>query len=141
MISRGESRQDAFVGVDFVLVCALEIGICHFENGTRNQTRWVAIEFHDWVMRLATCPYDLWVFDLDYRLLELNEIIRMTDKKSSEGCELHAILLERAIREEKRHVEPRVSVRSKLRGLTSKVTGAPRGRSPSRSHESARPVD
>jgi hypothetical protein len=61
------------------------------------------VEANDCVMRRAARCDELGIFDLQQRLLESDELVRLSVELSAERRQLNASCCKRAVREEKRH--------------------------------------
>ena len=71
-------------------------------------------------MRLAARCDELGIVDLQQRLLESDELVRLSVKQPAERRQLNGFLLQRAVGEEKRHGE---KMRLVARPVLSKVRG------------------
>src|SRR5262249_42115060 len=87
-----------------VSICARKLAVRELEDRAPNTTVVSPIEAHDEMMALATGGYELRIFDLQQRLLESDEIVRLALEQPSERRHLDRFQLQRAIGEKQRHL-------------------------------------
>src|SRR5688572_15855009 len=103
LLPRSEPRRDAPVARGLVAVGALQLTVRDLEHGTAHAAVVSAVESDDGVMALATRRDELRILDLEQRLLEADELVRLSMEQSAERRQLHRFLLQRTVREEQWH--------------------------------------
>src|SRR5687768_9936906 len=101
--ARRQSGGDAFVTRGLIRVGARELLVRYLEDRATDAAVVSPVELDDGVVRLAARRDELRLFDLQHRLLEPNELVRLPVKQPPERRQLHGALLERAVGKEESH--------------------------------------